>query len=109
MNSEFIEKNKLQLEKEKETIETTLNDLTKEKFPDFRAQGVLDEEADEVEEYTSLVSIEETLENKLINIKKALDKISQGTYGKCEKCNKEIEESRLEVVPEADLCGNCKD
>ncbi|MCX7837421.1 MAG: TraR/DksA family transcriptional regulator [candidate division WOR-3 bacterium] len=44
----------------------------------------------------------------LMKIDKALRKIEEGIYGKCEKCNKEIEEARLEVIPYAELCISCQ-
>jgi YteA family regulatory protein len=48
-------------------------------------------------------------ENILQDIKDALDKINDGTYGKCLQCNSEIPEERLEVLPYAKLCIKCKD
>lgn len=48
-----------------------------------------------------------SLMNMLKNIKKALNKINSGKYGKCEKCGKQIEEARLEVVPDASVCISC--
>lgn len=44
----------------------------------------------------------------LIKIDKALRKIEEGTYGKCEKCNKNIDEERLETIPYAEFCINCQ-
>ncbi len=114
----MIEKNKTILEKEKKSIEEMLKEFAKKskdtagdwdtKFPDFRAKGALDEEADEVEEYASLLPIEKTLETKLQNIEKALEKIKKGQYGKCSLCGKEIAEKRLALIPEAETCNECK-
>jgi DnaK suppressor protein len=42
-------------------------------------------------------------------IDSALEKIQAGTFGSCECCEEEIELSRLEVRPTADLCINCKE
>ncbi len=118
IKKDLIEKNKTVLEKEKKAIKEMLESFADEnkntsgdwntRFPDFSAKGVLDEEADEVEEYSSLLPVEKTLENKLQKIDKALDKIKKNEYGKCEKCNKDIEEKRLSFIPETDFCGNCK-
>ncbi len=118
IKKELIEENKKTLEKEKLNIEEKLNDFAKKnsrnsedwdtKFPNFEAKGALDEEADEVEEYASLLPIEKTLESKLQNIKKALDKIKKNKYGKCESCKKEIEEKRLKLIPETKFCNKCK-
>ncbi len=118
IKKELTEEIKEKLRKEKSNIEEKLNDFAKKsnqnsgdwntKFPDFEAKGVLDEEADEVEEYTSLLPIEKTLESKLQNIKKALDKIKKNKYGECENCKKEIEEKRLKLIPETKFCNECK-
>lgn len=40
-------------------------------------------------------------------IKKALSKIRNGTYGKCDNCGKGIEISRLLVIPMTSLCLSC--
>jgi RNA polymerase-binding transcription factor DksA len=44
----------------------------------------------------------------LRDINLALEKIKKGNYGICEKCGKEIEIDRLEAIPEARFCKNCK-
>lgn len=38
----------------------------------------------------------------------ALKKMEIGKYGVCEKCGGEIDKARLEVLPTARLCMNCK-
>jgi len=48
-------------------------------------------------------------ENKLIKkIKKALDRIENGTFGICEKCGEEISAKRLMARPVTTLCIDCK-
>lgn len=44
----------------------------------------------------------------LSEINVALDKIHNGGYGKCEKCHKDIDEDRLEIVPHARFCISCE-
>jgi len=44
----------------------------------------------------------------LMKVNRALEKIENGTYGRCEKCGKSIEEERLEAIPYALLCINCQ-
>lgn len=41
------------------------------------------------------------------SVRKALDKIRRGIYGKCEKCKKPIEANRLLAMPTASLCLTC--
>lgn len=45
--------------------------------------------------------------NELKEIQVALQKILNGTYGICERCGKQIEESRLEAIPTCRYCKKC--
>lgn len=44
----------------------------------------------------------------LYHLNRALDRIKDGTYGYCHKCGKPIPKKRLEAVPHATLCIECK-
>ena len=44
----------------------------------------------------------------LHHLNEALERIEQGTYGKCRTCNGEINRKRLEAVPHATQCIKCK-
>ena len=44
----------------------------------------------------------------LDKIQKALVKIEDGSFGKCEECEEEISAKRLEARPETTLCIRCK-
>lgn len=48
-----------------------------------------------------------SLMEMLKSTKKALARLNTGKYGKCEKCGKQIEEKRLEVMPDATRCISC--
>ena len=43
------------------------------------------------------------------DIRAAIERIDDGTYGICERCGEDIGEARLKVVPEATRCVNCAD
>lgn len=115
-NKEFLEKIKKELEEKKEALKKELSGFANEspeskkdwnaRYPQFEGSG-LEDEADEVEEYESLLSIEKTMEKKLKAIDIALEKIEKNAYGICEKCGAEISQARLEVCPEAQWCSNC--
>jgi len=48
-------------------------------------------------------------EDRLIyHIDRALERIENGTYGLCQECGKPISKDRLEAVPHARLCIECK-
>ncbi len=46
---------------------------------------------------------------KLQEIEEALKRIKEGTYGICEECGDPIPEARLEVMPFARVCVDCKE
>lgn len=62
------------------------------------------EAADKQEEYIENRAITDQLEIRYNNIKRALVKIQEGTYGVCEISGDQIEEDRLEVNPAARTC-----
>ena len=47
-------------------------------------------------------------ERLLVAIDAALGRIEAGTYGKCVNCGAQIPEERLEAMPWATLCIDCK-
>jgi len=118
MDKKLIEELKEKLEAEKSSLEKELKSFAKKddspkgdwetKYPN-REDGDKEEEADEVQEYNNLLPVEYSLETKLRDVNLALEKIKKGTYGKCENCNREIEEERLKAAPEARLCLNCNE
>jgi len=44
----------------------------------------------------------------LVKIDRALEKITEGTFGVCENCGEKIGVKRLEARPVAELCIDCK-
>ncbi len=45
----------------------------------------------------------------IYHIDEALRRIKEGTYGKCHSCGKDISRARLQAVPHARLCIDCKE
>jgi len=117
LSKKFLQEIKEKLEKEKTSLEETFKSFARKdeklsgdwdaRFPKFNG-GNLEEAADEVEEYETLLPIEFNLETRLRDIKMALEKIKKDKYGKCEECNEEIPQERLEIYPEARFCVKCK-
>lgn len=54
------------------------------------------------------VSFRRGHERSLAQVESALQRIAEHTYGRCERCNDEIDFARLKAVPEATLCMNCQ-
>ena len=44
----------------------------------------------------------------LYHLDQALERIEKGTYGICRECGNPISEARLEAVPHASMCIECK-
>ena len=53
-------------------------------------------------------TLEDGEEARLKAIEAALRRIDNGTYGTCQRCGKDIAEERLEALPYAELCIDCK-
>ena len=53
-------------------------------------------------------TLEEHDARLLVAIDAALQRIEAGTYGKCVNCGAQIPEERLEAMPWATLCIDCK-
>lgn len=66
-----------------------------------------DENAAETAEYANSISLEKSLHERSEQIQRALAKIDDGSYGKCETCGNPIEEARLEAMPTATTCLTC--
>ena len=56
---------------------------------------------DKIEEMEAQNAVQNQLENRLVDIVRALEKIEAGTYGLCEVSGEEIESTRLNANPAA--------
>ncbi len=70
--------------------------------------GKREEEATESLELEKRLALEKQLREQLADIEHALHKIEEGTYGLCDICGKPIAANRLEALPQASLCIECK-
>ena len=53
-------------------------------------------------------TLEDNSEAVLAAIDAALGRLDEGTYGKCQRCGQPISQERLEAIPYATLCIECK-
>lgn len=67
-----------------------------------------EEETDETEEAVNVMGAKNELKSRLMAVEKALDKIKNNAYGKCEKCGMDIEMEVLNAAPESEKCKMCK-
>jgi len=64
--------------------------------------------ADIFEELENRSALEDKLEERLMSVNRALNRIKKGIYGICGRCGKPIDIKRLEVRPESKFCVKCK-
>ncbi|MFA7244092.1 MAG: TraR/DksA C4-type zinc finger protein [Patescibacteria group bacterium] len=103
LEKNFLEQQKKSLLAEKERLETKIKELNK--FPEYGESE--DDNAMEMADFESNLSIEEQLKFLLKKINDALKAIDDSTYGTCKSCGEAIEEGRLEAMPYAELCVKC--
>ena len=70
--------------------------------------GKKEEGASEAFELEKRLALERRLSGLLAEVEHALQKVQQGTYGLCDICGRPIGMERLEVLPQASLCLDCK-
>jgi len=115
-SKDFLAKIKEQLLAKKEDLEQELKAISEPNpankadyeatFPDLGDKP--DENAAEVTEYTSNLTLEITLEKALKDVNEALKRFDEGGYGICKYCNEPINEKRLLARPVSSSCIECK-
>jgi len=55
------------------------------------------------------VALESSVQHTLTQVEEALQRIEDGTYGRCLRCGNPIDFARLKVLPYATLCIRCKE
>ncbi len=66
------------------------------------------EEAAETVEMERSRAMERSLVTLIEQVHRALGKFANGTYGSCEECGQPINPERLEALPHASLCIDCR-
>ncbi len=59
-------------------------------------------------ERTEVLGIVENLRGMLVDVDRALARVTEGSYGKCEACGKDIGADRMEFRPTSRFCVDCK-
>jgi DnaK suppressor protein len=66
-----------------------------------------EERATDLENQAALEAIENSERHEIHQIKEALKRISEGTYGICAQCGADIDPKRLQALPTATRCISC--
>ena len=70
--------------------------------------GKREEEATESFELEKRLTLEKRIIDQLAEVAHTLHKFEEETYGLCDSCGQPIDPARLEALPQASLCLNCK-
>ncbi|MBO5690824.1 MAG: TraR/DksA family transcriptional regulator [Spirochaetaceae bacterium] len=110
MNQDFIDGMKKKLLDERAVVFASIaehNADFKRILEETTGKDSVDEAADVID-LKMLESMEKKEMEQLELIDAAIKRIDTGKYGYCMKCGTEIPEGRLEAIPTAVLCVDCK-
>jgi DnaK suppressor protein len=103
---------KLRLEKDRQRLVEQLEQIRASRPTENRREGSpfgkREEEATETAELENRMALEKRILYQLAEVDNALAKFDKGNYGVCENCGQPIGLDRLEALPQATLCMNCK-
>jgi DnaK suppressor protein len=66
------------------------------------------EDATAAFDQATAVSLRRGHELALKEVERALHRMDEGNYGRCDRCGDEIDFARLKAVPQASLCMTCQ-
>ncbi len=110
MDEKFVEKMKKLLLESKEDIVRSLISESREFeaiVEDMDPKDLADVAADDIDKKT-LEALNANEVKRLKLIESALSRIKNGRYGLCMRCGKKIPQARLEAIPYALMCIDCK-
>jgi DnaK suppressor protein len=74
----------------------------------FEGDAGFSDRSHSTEERVRTIAVVRALRSNLHDVDRALAKLEAGTYGTCERCGNPISPERLEAIPWALLCIDCK-
>lgn len=114
MDQTTVNQLKQRLEEEEQRLVREIQDAkepTEEEgmapFPQYGSKE--DENAAEVATFTTNLSVNSALSKMLADVRSALKRMKEGTYGICKYCKQPIPEKRLMIRPESSSCISCKE
>lgn len=100
-----------QLKEQAEELEERLEDIERveeEEFGETRdIENTPEDDAEEAETGGRLSALRDSLSTRLHQVKIALHKMRDNSYGVCDRCGEGINHDRLRAVPEAGYCISC--
>jgi DnaK suppressor protein len=95
------------LEERRHLLEDTSRSLEEAVDEDGNDSHLADSATETVDREIEL-SLEDNADRQLQEIDAALGRLDAGSYGRCERCGAEIDAERLDALPWAAKCIDCK-
>ena len=108
MNEPDLTKYETALHKLREELQRDLENSKKESAP-VKLEGVMGRisRMDAMQVQQMALSVKRQRQQRLTRIRTALQRIQDGEYGHCSRCDGMIKSGRLDAFPDAVLCVNC--
>ena len=100
-NSKMADQLKERLRELEERAEAAEEDLRHPLDADSSEQAV------DLSDDEALAGVSQVLRREIADIRQALARMEDGSYGECAVCGQPIAEARLEALPTATRCINC--
>ena len=107
----FIERVRRELQEHRDHLRREIADQGADPDADevaFVDDAGFSDRSHSTEERSRLIALVKALRSNLRDAERALAKITAGSYGTCERCGNAITPERLEALPWAVLCIDCK-
>lgn len=102
-----LEQERKQLTEELEQLTASNHSITMDRR-EGSPYGKTEEEANGASDFEKRVALETRKRDALAQVEHALHKFDKDTYGLCDDCGQSIDPARLEALPQATRCVNCK-
>jgi DnaK suppressor protein len=96
------------LEDEKARLETAIAHADAEGAQNLGYGNHMADDASEAFEQAKILALRQNAEQLLAQVRDALERFDQGSYGTCERCGHDIDPARLKALPYATLCLRCQ-
>jgi RNA polymerase-binding transcription factor len=99
------------LEEQQRSLRREIDELGADPDADevaFDADAGFSDRSHSTEERGRVIATARALRQNLRDVERALTKLDDGTYGRCDRCGNPIGEERLDAIPWALLCIDCK-
>ena len=96
-----------ELQAEYDTTISEITELQRERLTDSAGDDQADTGSKTLEREQEITLANNLLE-RIAQVERAIDRVSEGNYGYCERCGNAIPVERLAAFPSATLCVTCK-